>query len=201
MSDFATWNPVDKGANVVLSGGDLIASSSGTPFNTVRATQGKSAGKWYFEVTATAGTFLIMGFGTAAMNLGPAQAFPGWDATDISWGWLFSSGQRWNQGGSPPPSIDFLNVGDIGRLKVDLDAGIIKAAKNGGAFHATDLNATSTLGKTIFPAIGVFDATTILTANFGASAFVYSVPVGYNAGWFEDGVAAGRRRRMLIGRK
>jgi hypothetical protein len=45
-----TWNPVDKAATVTLSGGDLIATSSGAGTEgTVRSTTSKSSGKYYFE--------------------------------------------------------------------------------------------------------------------------------------------------------
>jgi hypothetical protein len=50
----STWNPSDKGANVVLSNGDLSATYSGSGnYQSVRGTRGNTAGKRYFEYTAT----------------------------------------------------------------------------------------------------------------------------------------------------
>src|SRR3989344_5257710 len=50
---FATWNPSDKSASITFSGSDLTATgpTSGSTFFSVRATIGKSSGKWYWEST------------------------------------------------------------------------------------------------------------------------------------------------------
>lgn len=47
---YATRNPSDKNANIALSSGNLIATASNTAWKSVRATLGKSSGKWYREV-------------------------------------------------------------------------------------------------------------------------------------------------------
>lgn len=48
---YATLNPSDKDAAITLSGGDLTMSSATNAWRSVRATIGKSSGKWYWEVT------------------------------------------------------------------------------------------------------------------------------------------------------
>ena len=45
-----TWNPSDKGANVTLSNGNLSAEANSTNVDSVRATNSKSSGKWYWEI-------------------------------------------------------------------------------------------------------------------------------------------------------
>jgi hypothetical protein len=44
-----TWDPANKGPDVTLSGGNLIADQT-SGFDWVRGTTSKTTGKWYFEV-------------------------------------------------------------------------------------------------------------------------------------------------------
>lgn len=188
MPEYATWNPADKGPNIVLSNNDLSVESTQEPWNAVRATQGKSSGKWYFEVFGVfSSAEVIFGFGTSAMFLGDGSnhGFPGYDPADISWGHHWANENRWNQRTS---SAQFTNVGStvIYRVKADLDTGEIKIAIGGGSFYAASLNATNLAGKTVFPSVGILTIGPTFTVNFGASAFNYAVPDGYNSGWYEE---------------
>ena len=65
-----TWNPDDKNANITLSNGDLTATAVGTSHKSIRATESKSSGKWYWEYTITVGGTQYHGIGlsTAALN-------------------------------------------------------------------------------------------------------------------------------------
>ncbi len=54
---FATLNPSDKGSAVTLSNSNLTATFSGGN-GAVRATIGKSSGKWYWEIAVTSGVRL-----------------------------------------------------------------------------------------------------------------------------------------------
>jgi hypothetical protein len=72
-----TWNPSDKAANVTLSGGNLTAADLVANTNAgVRATTGKSTGKFYFEIAIVqvATWYTAIGFGTTAETL---LDFPG----------------------------------------------------------------------------------------------------------------------------
>lgn len=51
-----TWDATAKGANVVLSSGDLVATKSGGGWQTTFGTVGKSSGKWQFEIVFVAGS-------------------------------------------------------------------------------------------------------------------------------------------------
>jgi hypothetical protein len=202
---YATWNPADKGPRIGTSGGDLTAYKTATvPWNAIRATQGKSSGKWYFEVTLGAGALddVVLGFGTIDSYLGDAAAIhglPGFDTSpDYSWGWFAGDGKQryYNR---VTGALIFTAVGsDIIRLKVDLDSGYAYIAKNGGAFSATTLNNTSMAGLDIYPMAGLYTQNHYCIANFGASSFTYSVPDGYNSGWYEGEEPAGNRRRKVI---
>lgn len=195
--EYATWNPADKGPHVVLTASDLEAGGDGSSYwNTVRATQGKSSGKWYFEVEFTGSTsHLIFGVGTSAMILGGATShgFPGQDpGAQISWGYYLNLGRRYYQG-SQSVVLPLAVSGDIIRVKADLDVGHIYIALNGDAFDTDPLTQVAIGGGTVFPCAATFQSAAKLLVNFGASAFIYSVPSGYNSGWYEgDGVVAGR---------
>lgn len=51
---YATWNPSDKAADITLTGSNLTMynGSASEGHDLVRATIGKSSGKWYFEVSS-----------------------------------------------------------------------------------------------------------------------------------------------------
>ncbi|MFF3150609.1 hypothetical protein ACFVRU_55185, partial [Streptomyces sp. NPDC057927] len=60
-----TWDTVNKGKDVVLSNGDLTAVISNS-INSVRASEGKTTSKWYWEVIVGAsdisgGTTIMIG--------------------------------------------------------------------------------------------------------------------------------------------
>lgn len=46
-----TWDPANKTAGILLSAGDLVATETTTNTEAVRATIGRSSGKWYWELT------------------------------------------------------------------------------------------------------------------------------------------------------
>lgn len=192
---FATWNPADKAAAVTLSGGNLIASI--TASSIARSTIGKSAGKWYWEVTLTnVGNntlTLVNGVATAAADLGAPLG-----ADAYGWGHTFSNAisicigtaTLFHGGGFACWGSNVAN-GDILGIALDMDIGTISLYINGvlqGLMF-------SGLTGTIYAAIGGDEAapttTVIGVANFGASAFAYSVPVGFNAGLFNTNVLQG----------
>jgi hypothetical protein len=65
----STWNPADKGANVVLSNGNITAAKAGSGYESVRGVNGKSSGKRYFEVTVIDQTILLVGVADAGCTL------------------------------------------------------------------------------------------------------------------------------------
>ena len=77
-ASYATWNPIDKGSAIVLSNGNLSVGSSAA--GSVRCTQGKSSGKWFFEVyVATAYAGMGIGIANFSSNLseGPTSPYTG----------------------------------------------------------------------------------------------------------------------------
>ena len=179
---YATWNPADKHADITLSEGNLKATNSGS-WRSVRATIGKGSGKHYFEVTLTDVTYLSIGLATAAAAL---TSYPG--ASD--YGCSYDRGVIYrtptgifatNGKSGPDPA-----AGAILCIAFDCDAGKMWFGVNGtwigsgNPAAGTDWSLSFPAGTTLFPAAGVQTAN--CTANFGASAFTYTVPSGFNSG-------------------
>lgn len=176
---YATWNPSDKGGGVVLSNGNLTASVSTTPTDggCVRSTIGKSSGKWYWEITANSTQYTTV----AVMNGTDSVAsgtFPG--AGPGGYMYYGLSGTKYNNGGSTSYGASFA-ISDIIGVKLDMTAGTIEFLKN----NVSQGVAFTGLSGTMYAATGNYTINVNLcTANFGATAFTYSVPSGYNAGLY-----------------
>lgn len=71
LGGVTTWSPTDKGAGVVVSGGNLTMSVAGATPNTVRSTTFKDvdSGKFYAEVVAGAGSDFRVGFAVSTATL------------------------------------------------------------------------------------------------------------------------------------
>lgn len=169
---YATLNPSDKDADITLSNGDLTASHNAGTYDSVRATLGKSSGKWYWEVTCGAmGAYEIIGIMTASGGL---NGYIGADA----YGWSYwSDARKFNNGSQAAYGASFTN-GDVIGIALDMDAGTITMYKNG----VSQTQMYSGITGTVYPAVCLAGFSTNLTCNFGASAFAYSPPSGYNAG-------------------
>ncbi len=186
---YAVLNPSDKGSNLTLSNGNLTVNTSGG-VNMVRATQGKSSGKWYWEVYINSMPTgqIIMGVAMAAASL---STYPGAQVYDATYGVMsygYGSGGAGNGvgyryvQGSPVNVGSGYGTGNTVGFHLDMDAKTLQVYVNGVSqcpFSSLDV---STGYGTFFPAIAIITATEYVTANFGASAFNYSVPSGFNPG-------------------
>jgi len=186
MTTYATWNPADKHADLVLSNGDLTSKTTASSYRAVRATMGKSSGKWYFETTIDANTSITgIGVGTTAAFLG---SFVGGDA--YGWGYQSLSGYKRHSGAQLVYGAGF-TTGDIIGTAFDIDNGEIWWSKNGvwqaSGDPVTRANPAFTgLAGMIYPMICHRYTAPQATTNFGASAFSYSVPSGFNSGVYES---------------
>lgn len=169
LRTYATWNPADKGAAITLSGGDLITTQT-TSAGLVRATIGKSSGTAQWEVIPS----------TAANNFGVANASASLSqycgANGNSWGLYGPDGKLYTNG-SGGSALLVYGSGDVITMLLDMDAGTLKAKKNGGSV----VTLVTGLTGTIYPAWG--DATTVdsATTNFGATSLLYP-EAGYEQG-------------------
>ena len=168
---YATWDPANKGANISLSGGNLIASSSAV--GGVRSTIGKSSGKWYWEYTATTASNMINGVGNASASL---ASYPGSDAN--GWGYRSFNGDKANSS-TAAYGASYV-TGDVIGVALDITSGTIEFYKN----NVSQGVAFSGLSGTIFAMCGSVSGSDVLTANFGATALTYTPPSGFNAGLY-----------------
>lgn len=177
-----TWNPADKGADIVLSGSNLIASGTSMPTQqTVRATASKASGLYYFEVKVDAGgnDFVMVGITTSALA---TNDYIGNNAT--SYGYFGVNGQKYNAGGAAYGDT-FTTAAVIG-VAVNFTTGKIWFAKNNvwqasGDPVAGTNEAFSGVSGTYFPGLSMFTDTYQATARFKAADFTYSPPTGFSA--------------------
>ncbi len=176
---YATWDPSQKGADVSLSGGNLTAFSNyvGVGAHCVRSTIGKTSGKWYWEVTVGAiaggGVFPMLGICRAAFAITTAD-FPG--STADAAGYYGGTGQRFQGAGGVAFGATYTTADVIG-FALDATTRAVNVYKNNVLQGVMSL-----AGSDDIYASGVESST--VTANFGASAFVYTPPGGYNAGLY-----------------
>jgi hypothetical protein len=174
-----TWNPLDKSAAITLSNGNLTAASNLDNYKGVRATQYKSSGKYYWEITTTVvaeGSASEVGVGTSAVSL---SNIIGYSAT--GWSWAANGFYYHNNGSTWAGSA--LTDGAIICIALDLDNGKLWFGKNGTWNNSgnpeTGTNPTFTgLSGNIYPMLQQRGGSE-WTANFGATAFAYTVPAGF----------------------
>ena len=173
---YATWNPSDKGSNIVLSGGNLTSTNSGG--GSVRANLAKSSGKWYWEVKV-----LATGTGTISIGVADSSAnlttYAGFDAH----GWAYlQTGSKFTAG-TPNGYGSAYGINDIIGVALDMDSPSLKFYLNN---TLQGVAYTSSLGTPLYPIVGAGGGASgeSLLTNFGASALTYSPPAGYNAGLY-----------------
>lgn len=173
---FTTWNPSDIGPGVTLSGGNLVATMA-AGFYGARSISAKSAGKYYVEFKFTSGTNAAFGLGTYASSL--SGNWPGADS--VSWGVLSVNGYNYTNNTSVSPSVGAFTSGTtvIG-MAVDLNAGTVLFSLNGVA-GANALTISGT--PLVHIMVATYSGAGSITLNAGATAFDYTVPSGFTAGW------------------
>jgi len=167
-----TWNPGDIGTNGTLSAGNLDFSQSGTSYVSVRATTGKSSGKWYWEVHwPSAGTHsVLVGAALAAAGL---NTFVGNDAS----GWAYYvSGLKFTNGSSASYGASYSTTDYIG-VALDMDNGTIAFYKN----CASQGTAYTGITGTVYPAVSVENTSETLTGIFLDTSLHCSIPAGFSA--------------------
>ena len=170
---YATWNPSDKNSNLGLSNGNLTVSNNvGGAWHSVRATIGKSSGKWYWETKLILGTNVDTGVANTTQSIANTQ-YPG--ASVNSWGYL-KVGSVYHSG-SVLTTYATYAVNDIIGLALDMDAGTCAFYKN------NVLQGTVTgISGIFYPMVGLYDLNAQFLANFGATTMAYTAPTGFNQG-------------------
>ncbi|MCX7177719.1 MAG: hypothetical protein NTX56_02790 [Proteobacteria bacterium] len=175
----ATWNPADSNSRITLSGGDLIATNAygGGDWYSVRATQGKTSGKWYWEIVCTtSNNNRVVGVGRATATIANFT-FCGTDTA--GYGYMYE-GNFYNYN-TPAAYGDTYSAGDVIGVALDCDNHQVNFAKNNTWFGINTVPAVA-----LYPMLsmvkGSYDV--VSTANFGASPLIYLPPVGFNPGLY-----------------
>jgi hypothetical protein len=204
----ATWDPTWSLAGVTFSNGNLSIVSPGATTSQhidVRTTVGETTGKWYWEVTATGGngTTDNGGLGILGADMPNTATYIGFVASGLSFGydteyWCTWAGIPGCTLGSAsvsstepvPPVVD---DGTVYMFALDMDNGFLWLGYDGN-WNGTDTSViatnyvasglTATAGTTVYSGVTFYNAVLSFTANFGASAFKYRVPTGFNPGLY-----------------
>jgi hypothetical protein len=174
--NYCTWNPLQLGANITLSNGNLDGSQpSGSGTNTgVTGTIGLSSSKWYWEVTVntrSGGTDTVIGIASSAYTPSTAPT-----TTASSWGYL-GSALRGNNASFVSYGATY-GAGDVIGVALDADAGTLTFYKNGVSQGQAYSGLTS---GPYFPLAGKNEGGCSWTwsTNFGQRPFAYTAPSGF----------------------
>lgn len=159
-----TLNPDDKGSGNTLSNSNLTVRN--TASTGIRATHGKSSGKWYWEVRFDSGAnALAIGVSNIIYDLLK------WNSESIFW-------KSWYLGYKYPEQIKYglsLVTSDIIGVALDLDNGTLEFYKNGVSMGISHTNVKD-LGEVYPTLVSGSNNGITATINFGATPFVYNVP-------------------------
>ena len=177
-----TWNPADKNANISLSNGDLTATATDTSWKSVRATEGKSSGKWYWEVKidVSAGDHNMIGTGSSSATL---DHYVGNDS--YGYGYNGYNGYKFYDGSGVVYGSTY-GLNDIIGVALDLDNGKIWVSKN-NVWQASGDPAAGTnemfsgLSGTFYPMFSPYENTNAGTARFASGDLSYTPPSGFSA--------------------
>lgn len=170
-----TWNPSDKGTSCTLSNGNL--TGTGPVINgAVRSVYGASSGKWYWEITLDNSPYPAgVGVGISAALM---SNYAGGDAG--GWAWYADLGKKYT-------GATASNYGTVGGFSgavvgvaLDMDSGTVSLSMNGVWMGVMFSGLT---GVVYALCSGNASVSSTWTANFGATAFAYSPPAGYVAGF------------------
>src|SRR5580765_3480148 len=194
-----TWNPLDAHTKwVSFSGGNLVASAASVAADGgLVGKDGKSTGKYYFEVNVSSS-----GFGVNSC-VGVETLSPAWNiiAPNSTSGCVtYSGGSIWYNGGSQTGTLGLWVTGDTICVALDLTNSKVWFRRNGGNWdgNATHNPATNTGGISIstlvasgrpwfiFTNVGSGEVSTY-TLNSGDTTFAQSVPSGFTSGWPDNG--------------
>lgn len=202
-----TWDAAHKGEDLILSNGDLSVTMPGLFTNggageIVRSTTSRSTGKAYAEILWTSSDAPENSYPAIGLVSSTFTAFKpstsnyeylgGSDAFGPTWG-CYKYGGAYHNDVYNDLSADipnFLDIGKVGRIAVDFDAGKIwfgdEDGWSGDPAAGTGEALTFTPGTELWLAAQVYDDSvstpnSVLTANFGATAFDFAAPSGFPA--------------------
>ncbi|NKI22307.1 hypothetical protein HFN20_13950 [Paenibacillus dendritiformis] len=167
-----TWDTVNKGNNVILSNENLTARIPNLN-NTVVASVGKKRGKWYWEISFSEYSYLIVGVSNKDVNLHASNFF-----TQVV---RYYSGYNAYKYPEATNYGENYSINDVISVLLDLDNGTLEFWKN-GVSQGISHNNIHLLGE-VYPTVTSASSSGggVATANFGANPFKYNMPSGYKA--------------------
>lgn len=180
-----TWNPADTSGSVVFSNGNLTLTVAGGSFESTRATQNfASPFKLYMEHVATVAIGdILVGLGSNSAGLNGQYTGQGNDSV----GYQPSSGQVL-QAAAVLATIATAALTDTICQAWDIAALKFWIRVNGGNWNNSGVAnpATGVGGITFGSGVGggpfpmaTGGGSSVLTSNFGATAFSFGVPAGF----------------------
>lgn len=181
-------------ANVSNHNLTVTGTSPGGGGAFVFSSEAKSSGKYYFEIAwVSLGGYLFggeIGIASTSATIGDLNAPT--NSTMLFQGNV-PQGQIWSDSGYSGYSLGHISAGDVIGIAIDLDNGKVwfKNVAVGGAWNGptaagdpvANVNGVAIPSGPVIPAVGFGINNDVYTANFGATAFAYAVPFGFNAGW------------------
>ena len=166
-----TLNPNDASSGNTLSNGNLTVVS--TTQLGIRATHGKTSGKWYWEVRMDSGDMLgIIGVSNKGFSLTSVTY------TSINWRAYYGfTGYKFPE--NSPYGTAWALGNTIG-IALDLDNGTLEFYKNGVSMGISHNNVKE-LGEVYPTLVGNRSQSKTITFNFGATPFTYPIPNGFSA--------------------
>ena len=164
--NFATLNPLDKGANITISNGNLTANY-GNAHQAIRATHAVSSGQFYWEVNSIWSSNQphvgIMGTDAPITEQAGSDRFYGYRANGdkiVAGVSTAGAGATWDQEGT-----------DTIGVALDMDAGEVTFYKN----NTLQFTITGLSGE-FAPVLKAYASDVYQTINFGQQPFKYDPP-------------------------
>jgi hypothetical protein len=198
-NNFATFNPLHSGGNMVIKEGNLSINAPANDWYTALVTQGIDSGKWYAEFLwkKTSG-YAFIGVAKIGQPI-TINAYLGDSAMgdSDSYGYYYD-GDLYNNSVHPTYGDSYTD-GDVIGIALDMDAGNLYFYKNGvvqnsGTAAVTGLTGTMYIGATSYSVNSTvllncgqdstFAGNTTAGGNTDANGigdFKYTVPSGYKA--------------------
>lgn len=178
-----TWDPAKIGSNITLSNGNLTETYGSTASAGALSLAAITVPA-YFELTintALGGSTYRVGVATSGTNLNQIGG-----ADSVSWVYDAATGNKVNSGSSTAYGTAYGNGANIGIAYNPTTQKVwfrLNGTWQASGDPAADTNeAFSSVSGTLYALASQNDNGFNVTANFGATAFSYSVPSGFQAG-------------------
>jgi hypothetical protein len=176
-ANYCVLNPLNKGSASSLSNANLnfsVTSASGSIFQSqITGTIGASSGKFYWEVTPTSGSAVVIGIARTTRSM---LSTPFGSGAGNIYVYIGSTGQKNEGSTSSAYGATFTNNDVIG-VAYDATAGTITFYKN----NTTQGQAFSGISGEYMPYLisDASDTTSAGNFNFGQRPFAFSAPSGF----------------------